>query len=150
MLGLACIGWRSVMNLSVDSLARYYAVISICSKPQQELVIAYADEKSLRSFFAAPSIVALGYRSRAEAVAYKDGIFQTCCALLHKSKTGLSGSVQQHIADSGIQRTCKARFDVTNTRRKICHLVHYGLAVAIGLIYSQNFVSAMARALVSF
>jgi hypothetical protein len=138
------------MNLLVDSLARYYAVISVCSKPQQELVVAYADEKSLRGLFAAPSIVALGYQSRAEADAYMDGNFQACCALPHQSKTRLSGPAQQRIAASGVQRTGKARFDVPNTRRKISHLVHYGLAVAIGLIYSQNFVSAILRSFVSF
>jgi hypothetical protein len=137
------------MSLSIDTLARYYAVISACSKPHQELVVAYPDEKSLRGLFAAPSIVALGYRSRAEAVAHVDGIFQTGCILPHKSKTSLS-RVHQRSTDCGIQRTSMSKADRPNARRKIRHLFHYGIAVAIGLIYSQNVVSAMLRAFVSF
>ena len=142
---------RSIMSLSIDTLAGYYAVISVGSNPHQErLVVAYRDEKSLRGLIAAPSIVALGYRSRAEAIAYIDGIVQPCCALSHKLKTSLSSPVEQRVADSGIQRTCTAKFDLPNARRNICHLVHYGLAVGIGLFYPQSFVSAILRALVSF
>jgi hypothetical protein len=137
------------MSLSIETLARHYAVISVCSKPHQELVVAYPDEKSLRGLFAAPSIVALGYRSRAEAVAYIDGIFQTGCIFPHESKTSLR-RVHQRITDCGIQRTSAAKADRPSARRKIRHLFHYGAAVAIGLIYSQNVVSAMLRAFVSF
>ena len=58
------------MNGLIDSLGVRYAVIKgCCSQGSPEpLVIAYADEKSLREFIAAPSILSLRFASRAEAV----------------------------------------------------------------------------------
>jgi len=58
----------------VDTSTWQYAVISIRSKPdREELVIAYPDEDTLRDLIAAPSIVALGYTSRADALKNIDG-----------------------------------------------------------------------------
>ena len=143
-------GSKSLTGLSVLISCRYYAVISVRSNPEEErLVVAYPDEKSLRGLIAAPSILALGYRSRAEAVARLEGSLPTNCALLHESETGGSSRVEHRGADSANCWASKVRFDLASIRRRISHLVHYGVAVAIGLLYSQNFVSATLRALVS-
>ena len=57
------------MDDLVDTLTWRYAVICIRSEPDRErLVIAYHDEETLRDLIAAPSIVALGYSSRADAL----------------------------------------------------------------------------------
>ena len=58
------------MNGLIDALGVRYAVIKgSCSQGSPvPLVIAYADEKSLRELIAAPSILGLRFESRAEAV----------------------------------------------------------------------------------
>ena len=59
-----------VVSSLVHTLMQQYAVISVRTEPRCErLVIAYSDEKTLRNLLAAPSIVALGFRSREEAEA---------------------------------------------------------------------------------
>ncbi|MGB8063544.1 MAG: hypothetical protein WCF26_16745 [Candidatus Sulfotelmatobacter sp.] len=58
------------MSELVDSSTRQYAVIAIHTQPRPErLVIAYPDEKTLRTIIAGPSIIALGYDCRDQAVA---------------------------------------------------------------------------------
>src|SRR5260370_1342603 len=58
-----------VVDELVDTSAWRYAVISVRSEPDRErLVIAYPEEETLRDLIAAPSIVALGYTSRADAL----------------------------------------------------------------------------------
>jgi hypothetical protein len=59
-----------VMNERVDSLGEQYAVIEAGHGGCPErFVLAYREEKSLRDLIAAPSIVALGFASREQAVA---------------------------------------------------------------------------------
>jgi hypothetical protein len=140
------------MDLLTDSTTTYYAVISVRNNsPRERVIIAYQDEKSLRKLIADPSILALGYRSRAEAIAYRDDAPRLACALPHEANATLDGTVTQCITGSrAIRWATKARVDLPITRKKIHYLVQYTFAVAIGLIYSQNLVSGMLRALVSF
>jgi hypothetical protein len=62
-----------------------YAVIAVRKDPPLErLVIAYPDEKTLRTLLAGPSIIALGYETREQALADIDGCMHTasrseCC-----------------------------------------------------------------------
>ena len=57
------------MDELVDTSTFRYAVITVRPDPARErLVIAYRDEDTLRDLIAAPSIVALGYTSRADAL----------------------------------------------------------------------------------
>ena len=57
------------MDELVDTSTWRYAVIRVRSDPARErLVIAYPDEETLQDLIAAPSIVALGYTSRADAL----------------------------------------------------------------------------------
>ena len=58
------------MNEMVDSLGMQYAVIAgpRTETGHERLVIAYSNEKSLRDLIAAPSIIAVGFSSREEAV----------------------------------------------------------------------------------
>lgn len=70
------------MNESVDTSTWRYAVISVRSEPGRErLVIAYPDEETLRALIAAPSIVALGYTSRAHALKNIDRCVTTTASL---------------------------------------------------------------------
>lgn len=64
------------MNEVVDSAGIQYAVIAGLRTETgfERLVIAYPNEESLRDLIAAPSILALGFSSREEAVA---GVMRT-------------------------------------------------------------------------
>ena len=69
------------MNERVDSLGERYAVIEAGHKGRPErLVLAYREEKSLRDLIAAPSIIALGFASREQAMANLDGCLQAVAA----------------------------------------------------------------------
>lgn len=142
-------GSKSLTGLSVHFSYKYYAVISVRANPDGErLVVAYPDEKSLRTLIAAPSILALGYRSRAEAVACLEGSLPASCALC-ESKTVASSAVELFGADSANCWVSKVRSDLATIGKRISRVVHYGIAVAICLLYSKNCVSATLRALVS-
>ena len=86
------------MDDLLDTLTWRYAVICIRSEPDRErLIIAYHDEETLRDLIAAPSIVALGYSSRANAlknidrcVTTKTSLKRLKMASLHPNMTFLT------------------------------------------------------------
>ena len=139
------------MNRSIDTAHSYYAVISVRNDSHGErLIIAYPDEKTLRQLIAAPSILALGYSSRAEAAAYRKDVAPAASALPLESNAKLSGAITRSVSESSATRwAAKGAVDLSTTSKRIRYLVEYTFAVAIALIYSQNLVSAMLRALVS-
>ena len=74
-----------VVNDLVDTSTWRSAVISVRSEPARErLVTAYPDEETLRDLIAAPSIVALGYSSGADAPKNIDRCVTTKGHRLHK------------------------------------------------------------------
>jgi hypothetical protein len=153
MFGLAYVpGSRSLMSASIETSTRYYAVISVRSAPHRErLVVAYPDEKSLRGLIAAPSILALGYQSRAEALACMDGVDLATCALPQALRTVLPGALTRGLKRfPAIRAASEVRLALTTTRTMIRHLGRYCFAVAIVFVYSKNLLSATLRALASF
>jgi hypothetical protein len=60
-----------VVKKSVNLSGVQYAVIEVLHTEtgRERMVLAYHDEQSLRDLIAAPSIIALGFTSRAEAIA---------------------------------------------------------------------------------
>jgi hypothetical protein len=70
------------VNAAVDFPEMQYAVIKgLQTEPGREhMVIAYPNEKSLRDLFAAPSILALGFATRDEAVVAGRASFPTLVA----------------------------------------------------------------------
>jgi len=105
----------------VGTSAWRYAVISVRSEPDRErLVIAYPNEETLRDLIAAPSIVTLGYSSRADALKNIDRCIRTTnslkrllkTAVLHANLTFLT-ECRSHCGDSqaaldfrGLQKSC--------------------------------------------
>jgi hypothetical protein len=69
----------AVVNAAVDFTNVRYAVIEglRTETGHEHLVIAYPNEKSLRDLFAAPSIVAFGFATRAEALVAGSASFPT-------------------------------------------------------------------------
>lgn len=137
------------MRVPIEFISQQFAVISVHGEPCCErLVIAYRDEKSLRGCLADASILALGYRSREEALAHLDNAAATTRALAQDESAGLCGRMAQVF--NGHWLASAGRFDLQRTGTAIIQLMQHGFVFAIALIYSKNVFSAMVRALVSF
>ena len=130
------------MNELVDTSTWRYAVISVRSEPGRErLVIAYPDEETLRNLVAAPSIVALGYTSRAGALKNIDR-----CVTSQPSLKRLVAATQCCLAF----RRLAGSFGLLRTSRIMRTLLHNGVAVVVIFFYSRNVLSSTVRAFISF
>ena len=140
------------MDEVVDTSTWQYAVINVRSEPDRErLVIAYPDEGSLRFLIAAPSIVALGYSSRADAlrsIAH--------CVTVKASLKPLLKTASRH-SNMNFLTECRAAFrrfaggfELSGASQLMRNLLHSGLAAALIFFYSRNALSSTARAFISF
>lgn len=142
------------MNGLIDAFGVRYAVIKgSCSQGSPvPLVIAYADEKSLRELIASPSILGLRFASRAEAVksARNDSPAIAVSNQMRKS-VGMTDRVHKcelevHSAGRGLA----GRFYFWKHRRMI-HRVLEQVAVMIPLMfYSRGLVSTVIRTILGF
>lgn len=125
------------MDELVDSSTWRYAVISVRSEPDRErLVIAYPDEETLRDLIAAPSIVALGYTSRADALMNIDRCVTTKASLKRLLKTtSLHPSMTLLTECRAVLRRLAASFGVSGTSPIMRGLLHSGLAAALSFFY---------------
>ncbi len=127
------------MDELVETSTWQYAVICVRSEPDRErLVIAYPDEETLRDLIAAPSIVTLGYSSRADALNNIDrsAVLPTTLAFLTECRVVL--------------RRVAAGFGLSGTSRVMRSLLHNGFAAALIFFYSRNVLSSTVRAFISF
>jgi hypothetical protein len=123
----------------VETSTWQYAVICVRSAPDRErLVIAYPDEETLRDLIAAPSIVTLGYSSRADALKNIDR-----SAVLHTTLTFLTEC-------RAVLRRVAGGFGLSGASRVMRSLLHNGLAAALIFFYSRNVLSSTVRAFISF
>jgi len=135
----------------VDTSTWRYAVISVGSEPARErLVIAYPNEDTLRDLIAAPSIVALGYASRADALKNIDRCVTARVSLKRLLKTV---SLHPNMAFSTECRAALGRlasaFGLSGTSKVMRNLLHNGLAAALVFFYSRNVLSSTVRAIIS-
>jgi hypothetical protein len=136
----------------VDNSTWRYAVICVRSEPDRErLVLAYPDEESLRKLIAAPSIVALGYTSRAHALKNID-----CCVTTKASSRRLLKTVSLH-RNSTFLSECRATLrrltaacGLSGTSKVMRNLLHNGLGAGLIFFYSRNVLASTVRAFVSF
>jgi hypothetical protein len=140
-----------VVDELVETSTWRYAVINVRSEPDRErLVIAYPDEGALRSLIAAPSIVALGYPSLADAVRNIDRCV-TKASLKRLLKTASRHSSMTFLTEC---RAALRRFaggvDLSRTSKLMRTLLHNGLAAALVFFYSRNVLSSTVRAFISF
>jgi hypothetical protein len=137
---------------SVDSSTWRYAVISVRSEPDRErLVIAYPDEDTLRDLIAAPSIVALGYPSRADALKNIDRCVTTKTSLKRLLKTAVLCPNIIFMTECCLAlRRLAAGFGRSGTSQIMRNLLQNALAAALIFFYSRNILSRTARAFISF
>ena len=141
-----------VVGESVDTSTWRYAVINVRSEPDRErLVIAYSDEGTLRFLIAAPSIVALGYASRADALRNIDRCVTTKASLRRLLKTASRYSNMTFLTECrAALRRLAGGFELSRTSKLMRNLLHNGLAAALVFFYSRNVLSSTVRAFISF
>lgn len=141
-----------VVHELVDTSTWQYAVISVRSEPARDrLVIAYPEEETLRDLIAAPSIVGLGYTSRADALKNMDRCVTTKASLKRLLKTASLHSNMTFLTECRVAlRRFGGGFDLSGTSKLMRNLLHNGLAAALGFFYSRNVLSSTVRALISF
>ncbi len=140
------------MDELVDTSAWRYAVISVRSEPDRErLVIAYPDEETLRDLIAAPSIVTLGYSSRADALKNIDRDVTTTAFLKRLRKTAVLHTNMTFLIECRVAlRRLAGAFGLSGTSKIMRNLLHNGLAAALIFFYSRNVLSSTVRAFISF
>ena len=140
------------MDELVDTSTWRYAVISVRSEPDRErLVIEYPDEETLRDLIAAPSIVALGYASRAEALKNIDRFVTTTSSWKRLLETAVLHTNMTFLAECRVAlRRVAGGFRLSGASRVMRNLLHNGLAAALIFFYSRNVLSGTVRALISF
>jgi hypothetical protein len=136
----------------LDTSTWQYAIISVQSEPDRErLVIAYPDEETLRDVIAAPSIVALGYTSRAEALKNIDRCVTTKASLKRLLKAASLHPNMTFLTECRVAlRRLAGGFGLSGTSKVMRNLLHNGLAAALIFFYSRNVLSSTVRAFISF
>ena len=135
------------MDELVDTSTWRYAVITVRSDPARErLVIAYPDEDTLRDLIAAPSIVALDYTSRADALKNIDRCVTTKPSL-KRLKTAVLDTNMTFLT---VLRRLAGGFGLSGTSKIMRNLLHNGPAGALIVFYSRNVLSWTVRAFISF
>ena len=140
-----------VVDELVDTSTWRYAVITLRSKPDRErFVIAYPDEETLLDLIAAPSIVALGYTSRANALKNIDRCVTTTASLKRRlNAVMLYPSITFLTECRAALRRLASGFGLSGTSKIMRNLLHNGLAGALILFYSKNILSSTVRAFIS-
>jgi len=129
-----------------------YAVIALRTEPCRErLVIAYRDEKTLRDLLAAPSIVALGYSSREEALANIDRCARTIAASQPMSAGAVvdTNTRTRRILRASMRRFRRG-FALASSPSILHRVLQNGVALTIVFFHSRNALSATLRAFISF
>jgi hypothetical protein len=136
----------------VDTSTCRYAIVNVRSEPDRErLVVAYPDEETLRDLIAAPSIVALGYTSRADALKNMNRCVKPTASLKRLLKTASLCSNMTFLTEcrAALQRFAGG-FELSRTSKLMRNLLHNGLAAALVFFYSRNVLSSTVRAFISF
>jgi hypothetical protein len=143
-----------IMSKLIDSSGVHYAVIKgCCSQGSPEpLVIAYADERSLRELIAAPSILGLRFDSRTEAVkSVRNDSPAIALSNQMRERAGMADRVQKCELEAPSAGRGLADGCCSWKNRRMIHRVLEQAAVMIALIfYSRNLVSAVIRTILGF
>jgi len=142
------------MNRLIDSSGVHYAVIKgCCSQSSPEpLVIAYADEKSLRELIAAPSILGLRFDSRAEAVkSVRNDFWALALSNQMRERAGMTDRVQKcELEVHSARRGLGGRFCFWRNHGMIHHVLEQAAVMIALIFYSRSLVSAVIRTILGF
>jgi hypothetical protein len=135
------------VNEVVDSSGVRYAVIAglRTETGPERLVIAYPNEESLRDLIAAPSIVAVGFSSREDAVAGSRACVPTAvtCQRMPEAMAGETENHQQGL--SWAERRGETESVLRRLGRFLATSCSEVVTSASVIFSSSNFVSAAIR-----
>ena len=136
------------MRPSLDCPATQYAVIAGLRTEQrpERLVVAYPDEESLRDLIAAPSIIALGFNSRDEAVKHAECCFQAALGAYPATFANVSHRPKSRDDFPSSESRFIALFK--DTWSNASHLVQSVVTLGITILYSRHAVSVAIRSFV--
>jgi hypothetical protein len=138
----------AVVNQVVDSSSVQYAVIAGLSTETgpERLVIAYPNEESLRDLIAAPSIVALGFSSREDAVAGGSACATTSVAYQRMPEAIASGEMETNQQELN---WAKRGGETGSTLRRLARLFAISYrdvaTTAIVIFSSRSAISSLIR-----
>lgn len=136
------------MNRVIDSMGMQYAVIAGLRNETgpERLVIAYANEQSLRDLIAAPSIIAVGFSSREEAVAGSRASVPTSTSHRRPPETTAGAGTERY--QQGLKWT-EHRRKTGSTLRRLANFLATSYSdvatTAIVTFTSRNAFSALIR-----
>jgi hypothetical protein len=136
-----------VMKSFANCPSLQYAIVRASSTHDfpELLVLPYADEKSLRSLIAEPSIIALGFASRSAAQAAQS--FHQNIASQHMRAISAIRNAKQRLSfafHSGRSRLTHA-LTYWKGHSDLYRAVQFMFATAVLVLYSRNVVSATIR-----
>jgi hypothetical protein len=133
------------MNALFQFTKLQYAVIQLSSitDPPERLILAYRDERTLRTLIAGPSIVGLGFVSREEAVSSENPQLEKAVgpALASELDSAREGQHQPYCREG--QAVAWSSF--SSLLKLARDSVQFAFAASICIFYSKNIVSAIIR-----
>jgi hypothetical protein len=132
-----------------DCSSVQYAVIQGCTEGRPErFAIRYCNEASLRDLIVAPSIIALGFPSRAKAMASIESPFAVVSAPRREFRTTIIDETDKcQNRFHSVKRQLRDRFRLALTWNAAERSLQRAFADAILIFYSRNAVSAGIRTL---
>jgi len=124
----------------------HYAIIQASSVDEhpERFVIAYPDENCLRDLIAAPSIIGVGFTSRADALANIESGLPDSTGYTRERRTiemSCAGQEKRDLGDAAGQK---------KGRKLLFRFLQCALSTAIVFVYSKNLIGAIIRQAVSF
>ena len=143
-------GMRKVVNELVDSSSEQFAVIESrwTDRRSDRFVLAYHDEESLRELIATPSIIAVGFATREDAIKRIEACFSAATPWhpVQQAIPGDGARCNQHGSHSAARQvTSRFSFAPGGIVRRV---LQHAVAAAILVFYSRNIVGTLIRAFI--
>ncbi|MGA2391696.1 MAG: hypothetical protein ABSF97_22285 [Candidatus Sulfotelmatobacter sp.] len=139
------------MNEPIDSSSKRFAVIESrwTDRRPDRFILEYRDEESLRELIATPSIIAVGFTSRVDAIKRIEACFSAATPWhdIQKAIPGDRTACDQRGFHSAAPRLTSG-LSFAGTRGTVRRVLQHAVAVAILIFYSRNAVGALIRAFV--
>ena len=137
------------MNALFQITKLQYAVIQLSSitDPPERLILAYRDERTLRTLIAGPSIVGLGFVSREAAVSSENPALEKAVGPepANELDSAREGQHQPYCRGGGA-----AAWSSFSSLLKLANgIVQFAFAATICIFYSKNIVSATIRSVLA-
>jgi hypothetical protein len=142
---------RKVVNEPIDSSNKRFAVIESrwTDRRPDRFILEYRDEESLRELIATPSIIAVGFTSRVDAIKRIEACFSAATPWHDVQKAIPEDRIvcdQRGFHSAAPRLTSGLSF--AGNRGTVRRLLQHSVAVAILVFYSRNAVGALIRAFV--